>query len=266
MERLEDDPYRLRPDVFYALLERFNDVGYFLAVRGDESPRPSPSAPRPANSSAAGYVYLGFQRPPSRDELRRLIETQDIAALERCFDKIPVRPGDTLLVPGGCPHALGENLLLVEIQEPSDLVVRFEFERGGYVLPENARFMQRGLEFCLDVFDRRPWPPARLDLEARCPPKRRRALGPDSFQDDLIDAARTPCFRLRKSYLRAPVTKSEDSFHLGIVTAGSGTVSVGGETHPLRPFEKIFVPAGLGPLAFTPSPELEILECFPPTA
>ena len=30
--------------------------------------------------------------------------------------------------------ALGEGLLLVEVQEPSDLVVRFEFERGGFVM------------------------------------------------------------------------------------------------------------------------------------
>ena len=88
---------------------------------------------------AQPYIYLGFQRPPSRDALRRMIESQDIAALEACFDKIPVRPGETYLVPGGVPHALGEGLFLVEIQEPTDLVVRFEFERAGYVLPGSAR-------------------------------------------------------------------------------------------------------------------------------
>ena len=40
------------------------------------------------------YIYLGFQRPPSRQELRRQIVEQDIAAMEKCFDKIPVQPGD----------------------------------------------------------------------------------------------------------------------------------------------------------------------------
>lgn len=38
---------------------------------------------------AQPYIYLGFQRPPSRAALRRMIETQDITGLEGCFDKNP---------------------------------------------------------------------------------------------------------------------------------------------------------------------------------
>ncbi len=99
------------------------------------------------------FVYLGFQRPPSRAELKRCIEEQDLAAMEGFFDKIEVKPGDVLFIPGGVPHAIGGGIFMVEIMEPSDLVVRFEFERAGYTLPESARFMNRGLDFCLDIFD-----------------------------------------------------------------------------------------------------------------
>ncbi len=218
-----------------------------------------------ARPGIAPYIYLGFQRPPSRDALRRMIEQQDIAALEACFDRIPVQPGDTYLVPGGVPHALGEGLLLVEVQEPSDLVVRFEFERGGYVLPEAARFLGRGLEFCLDVFDYSAWPASRLAVAAACPPRRRRALGPDSHQDDLIGPERTPCFRVRQSHLRGPVTKTEDSAHIVIVTQGPCTVRAGGETHELKACDKFFCPAGLGAVDFQPAPTATLLECFPPT-
>jgi mannose-6-phosphate isomerase len=97
-----------------------------------------------------GFVYLGFQRPPSRDEFRRCIEEQDLVTMESCFDKILVKPGNVLFIPGGVPHAIGEGVFMVEIMEPSDLVVRFEFERAGYTLPESARFMNRGLDFCLE--------------------------------------------------------------------------------------------------------------------
>ncbi len=217
-----------------------------------------------ARPGVTPYLYLGFQRPPSRDALRRMIATQDIAGLEACFDKIPVQPGDTYLVPGGVPHALGEGLLLVEIQEPSDLVVRCEFERGGYTLPESARFMNRGLEFCLDLFDYSAWPANRLAIEAACPPRRRRALGPDSFQDNLIGPERTPCFRVRQSQLRGAVTKAEDSCYLGIVTAGNCTITAGGETHQLKPYDKFFCPAGLGAVHFEPAPTTTLLECYPP--
>ena len=33
------------------------------------------------------------------------------------------------------------------------MVVRCEFEREGIVVPEDGRFMGRGLDFCLDIFD-----------------------------------------------------------------------------------------------------------------
>lgn len=225
---------------------------HVLAVR-DDLPHPP-------------FLYLGFQRPPSRENLRHMIATQDIAGIEACFDRIPVSVGDTLLVPGGVPHALGPGLMLAEIQEPSDLVVRFEFERGGYVIPESSRFMGRGLDFCLDVFDFAAWPAARVFTEAFCPPRRRRALGVDSSQDDLIGHERTPCFRVRKSHIRAPIVRHESECFIGIVTAGTGTLHVGGEIHALRTFEKFFIPATLGPWELIPTPTLELLECYPPAA
>jgi mannose-6-phosphate isomerase len=211
-------------------------------------------------------IHLGFATPPSRDQLRDWIERQDITALLGAMNRVPVRPGDTYLVPGGVPHALGEGIFLVEIQEPSDLVVRFEFERGGRVLPESARFMGRGLEFCLDVFDSSPWPPGRVRVQAGCPPRRRRALGPDSWQDDLIGPERTPCFRVRQSVVRARITKTETTGHVVIVTAGACTVRAGGEAHRFGACGTFFVPAGLGALDLEPAPECTLLECYPPDA
>ena len=215
-------------------------------------------------AESTGYIYVGFQRPPSRDALRRMIEAQDIAAIEACFDKIPVHPGDTFIIPGGTPHALGAGVFMVEIQEPSDLVVRFEFERAGYVLPESARFMGRGLEFCLDVFNLAPLTAAEIDVRVRCRPRRRRALGPSSYQDELIGTNQTDCFRVFTSYLDAPVVKDENTGTIVIVTAGEVTLTVGGESHRLRTYDKVFLPAALGPVAFAPAPRAELLECLPP--
>ncbi|MBX3751703.1 MAG: class I mannose-6-phosphate isomerase [Opitutaceae bacterium] len=211
-------------------------------------------------------IFLGFREPPTREGLRDLIERQDIAALLALMNRVPVKPGDTYVVPGGLPHALGEGLFLVEVQEPSDLVVRFEFERGGHVLPESARFMQRGLEFCLDVFDRSAWSPGRVLVEAGCPPRRRRALGPDSWQDDLIGPERTPCFRVRHSTLHAAVQKAESSAHIAIVTTGACSVRAGGETHRFAAGGKFFLPAGIGAVGIEPEPACTVLECYPPDA
>lgn len=245
-------PTRAFAQKFLAAPSGKTEAYHVLAVRDDTGESP--------------YIYVGFQRPPSRVELRRMIEAQDIAGIEACFDKIPVRPGDTFIIPGGTPHALGAGVFMVEIQEPSDLVVRFEFERAGYVLPESARFMGRGLEFCLDIFNLAALTPADLDERIRCRPRRLRELGPGSWQDELIGAAQTDCFRVAKTHLAAPVVKDETSCAIAIVTAGAVTLTVGGETHRLRTHDKIFLPAALGPVAFAPAPRAEILECFPPAA
>src|SRR5690606_19083178 len=106
----------------------------------------------------------------TREQFRHWVETQDIAALESCFDRISVQPGETWLLPGGMPHALGPGVFMIEIQEPSDLVARFEFERAGYVLPESARFMDRGIDLALDMLDFTAWPAAEVATQFRCAP------------------------------------------------------------------------------------------------
>ncbi len=75
---------------------------------------------------------------------------------------------------------------------------------------------------------------------------------------------RTPCFRVRQSHLRGPVTKAENTAHIVIVTDGACQASAGGETHHLRPYDKFFCPAGLGPVNFQPAPTATLLECYPP--
>ncbi|MEI8206389.1 MAG: hypothetical protein WCG03_05880 [Kiritimatiellales bacterium] len=99
------------------------------------------------------YVYLGFQHPPSKAEWARMIREQDLAAMHACFEKIPVKPGDCLMVPAGIPHAIGAGIFMIELQEPADWVVRCEFSAGGYVLPHEARFMGLELDDVLPMFD-----------------------------------------------------------------------------------------------------------------
>lgn len=103
--------------------------------------------------SPEAFVYLGFQHPPSPGEWARMVREQDLDDMQRCFEKIPVRPGDCLIVPAGVPHAIGEGVFTIELQEPTDWVVRCEFSAGGHVLEHDARFMGLELEEVLPLFD-----------------------------------------------------------------------------------------------------------------
>ena len=210
------------------------------------------------------FVYLGFQRPPSRAELKRNIEAQDIETIEGYFDKILVQPGDMLFIPGGMPHAIGGGIFLVEILEPSDLAVRFEFERAGYTLPESARVMNRGLDFCLDIFDFDPKPVSLVRSEYMFEPKLEVTYGETAHRYHLLGAETTPCFRVKKSVIRGIVEREEDTFFTGVVTSGSCVLRTDAAAIELGTFDKFFCPAGLGAYTIEADGEVQILECFPP--
>ncbi len=210
------------------------------------------------------FVYLGFQRPPDRAELKRCIEEQDLVVMEKFFDKISVKTGDVLFIPGGVPHAIGGGIFMVEIMEPSDLVVRFEFERAGYTLPESARFMNRGLDFCLDIFDFEARPESRVRDEHMFEPRLEETHGPTAHRYHLIGAETTACFQVKKSVIKGVVEREECTFFTGVVTSGACVVKTDETATELDRFDKFFCPAGLGAYTIEAEQEVHILECFPP--
>ena len=210
------------------------------------------------------YVYVGFQHPPTREAFKEMIETQNIDAMEKCFEKVPVKAGDCLYIPGGSPHAIGEGILMVEIMEPSDWAVRFEFSKAGYTMPEAARFMKRDLEFCMDVFDFTQLSVAEA-IEKFCQqPRVERHYSDHSFQETLIDESVTDKFRVKKSTISGTIEKAEKDFYIGIVVNGKCSVTIGDETTQLNKLDRFFCPAGVDLATITAETGVEILECYPP--
>ncbi len=209
------------------------------------------------------YIYAGFQRSPSREQLKEWIERQDIASIEKCFDRIPVKPGDVFLLPGGRPHALGEGILMLEIMEPSDLAVRFEFERCGYVIPEPARFMNRGIETALDVFNFEPVPAEKIDEEFRCTPK---ILANDNLGnclEELIGPDKTSCFNVKRATVNGSYKRTEDAFFYGVVIEGCGSFHTGNEITQLKKWDRFFCPASINEFQYQSDSPMTVLECYP---
>ncbi len=98
-------------------------------------------------------VWVGFREELPTEQLAELVEAQDerlLAALNR----IEVHAGDTVLVPGGQPHAIGEGVFVLELQEPTDLSVMLEHRRFG--LEEAHAFLGLGLPRALESVDLGP--------------------------------------------------------------------------------------------------------------
>ena len=208
-----------------------------------------------------GHIRLGFQRLPSRTEWRRIIEEQDIPAMDACFENIPVRAGEVWYIPGGVPHAIGKNIMMLEIMEPSDLVVRCEFEREGIIVPPEARFMGRGLDFCLDVFDYTEQSAAEVKRKYRLSPRALAVNGSGAVCEELASAPVAP-FAVRRLSLEigAAVSMAGNTFRVVIATRGKALIKAGGETAALQRGQSLFIAAAAEHLEIHSSVETEL--CF----
>lgn len=76
----------------------------------------------------AGQVYLGLKEDVSAERLLELVNTQNIEAMLANMHTIDVEPHQTVYVPPGMLHAIGEGILIVELQEPEDLSVLLDWK------------------------------------------------------------------------------------------------------------------------------------------
>lgn len=213
-----------------------------------------------------GKVYVGFQRPPARDQLKDIIERQNIPALLDCFEPITVKRGDVVIVPGGVPHALGAGVLLVEILEPSDWVARFEYQRGDYVLPEKDRFMGRGVDFALDMMDLQAKSVDFVREHYFCPATVIYQTG-NARREQLIGPSHTNCFQVWKTSWRGQAQRTVNAYCIAIVTQGSCRLAgPDGFTRELGLFDRVIIPHGMKSLRLDAPDGCELLECYPPNA
>lgn len=209
------------------------------------------------------YIYLGFQHPVPKEQFKNIIKNQQIPELLACFDKILVKPGDVFVVPGGLPHAIGEGIFMIEIMEPTDFVVRLEFERGGYVLPESARFMGRDIDFALEMMDYNPVSIDTIKANYFCYPKLVEQQA-NNFEYALIGLDKTPCFAVNKLEIQSNFIKKVNSFFVGIVTDGKGTIKSGPERIKIQFGDKFFIPFKTNEVEFVADEKLTVILAFPP--
>jgi mannose-6-phosphate isomerase len=210
---------------------------------------------------STAYIRLGFQRPPSAAEWRRIVLEQDIAAMDACFDPIPVKVGEVWLVPGGLAHAIGEGVLMLEVMEPSDLVVRCEFNREGVIVPPAARFMQTSVDLALQIFDYTPRSVAEVASTYKIIPRRI-----SSDEELLIGSSQTECFSVtRITAHQAMALPTSSQLRLGVVASGSGVLTVEGFPMRLKPGACFILAASAPPGTLTVSSgePLQILFCSP---
>ena len=81
------------------------------------------------DAKPGAVIYKGLKPGTTREEFSAAIENGTCADL---LEKIEVVPGECHFLPSGTAHAIGEGLLIAEIQQPSDTTYRvFDWNRVG---------------------------------------------------------------------------------------------------------------------------------------
>jgi mannose-6-phosphate isomerase len=74
-----------------------------------------------------GEVFLGLREAITSEALQSMVAAQDIESLIGLLNRREVTRGDTVYVPPGTLHAIGEGTFLAEVQQPEDLSILLEW-------------------------------------------------------------------------------------------------------------------------------------------
>jgi mannose-6-phosphate isomerase len=100
-------------------------------------------------------VHVAFKHDVELAQMREWMRTQDSAAMLDAMHELVVAPGDVVFVPAGTPHAIGRDILMLELQEPTDFSVLLEWE--GFELDADDGHLNLGWDRALQALDRRGW-------------------------------------------------------------------------------------------------------------
>jgi mannose-6-phosphate isomerase len=178
-------------------------------------------------------VWSGFRRPVELDEVREWMRTQDSGAMLAAMHELPVFSGDVVFVPAGTAHAIGDGILLLELQEPTDFSVLLEWD--GFQLSPHDGHLKLGWDRALQALDRH-------------------AADPPHAAPTLPDEA-DPYFRAER--ISGDARALDAGFSIVVVLDGAGTLG----DLPLQRGMAVLIPYGAGE---TRIEGVEAIRCRPP--
>jgi mannose-6-phosphate isomerase len=187
-----------------------------------------------------GRIVRGLRQGVDRERLARAAST---AAIEELLHAFRPSVGDAILIPAGTVHAIGPQVVVLEVQQNSDRTYRlYDWDRGRELHVEQALAALRV--------------PAGGPAPATVTP----AKGADGGEHLFDEAA----FTVRRYRLDGPVALDTDgTFKVATVTAGRGTLGwrSGGQHLPLelKPGDTALVPASVGRVFVSSVGRLELV-------
>jgi mannose-6-phosphate isomerase len=194
-------------------------------------------------------VFAGLLAQVTRDSLARAIRD---GMVERCLHRVPVAAGDCMFIPAGTVHAIGEGVLLAEVQQSSDLTYRlFDWNRFG---PDGSpRTLHIDESLASTDFERGP-------IDVVIPSVV--VAGPGHTIEELV---RCRYFELLRHSATEPFElPSDDRCHVLMCLEGEARITSGADDEPaaLNKGDTLLFPAAAVPRTVTPLSASVLLDVF----
>ena len=172
--------------------------------------------------------------------------------LESLVARIPVAPGDTIYVPPGTVHTIGDGIMLCEIMEQSDITYRvYDYKRKS----PDGRERPLHVRQALDVIN------FGEQLGEKVKPVRHSERGLTQF---FLAACRYFSTERWEFDRRIGGVTSLGSFELLVFLSGSGRIDSGHEKQPYGRMQVWFLPAALGAYQLEPEEPTVLLHTSVP--
>lgn len=176
------------------------------------------------DAKEGAFLYYGFEKEVSQEEFAERIANNTLLEV---LHKAPVKKGDVFFIESGTLHAIGEGILIAEIQQNSNVTYRvYDYGRVG----ADGKPRQLHVEQAKKVTNLKP-------------------SHPKSYAPHL---GRCKYFNVDKVVLDGQYTKTlkgvvdEKSFMHFLVLDGNATIENAGEKISVCKGESVFLPAGAG--------------------
>ncbi|MBN1777114.1 MAG: class I mannose-6-phosphate isomerase [Clostridiales bacterium] len=178
-------------------------------------------------ADAGAYLYVGFNRDVTKEEVRRRVED---GTIEEVLGKVPTHAGDIVNIPAGTVHAIGAGNLILEVQQSSNATYRlYDYMRRDSM----GSLRPLHVDKALDVLDCR-----RAEAAAR-------SNSPQGMQ--------CPYFSVEKHAVNGSFTlpMADERFAAAVCITGEGALKRQKKQAPLRRGDSVYLPAGASPAEFT---------------
>lgn len=186
------------------------------------------------------YLYVGVKDNVDRDTF---VNAMNDGTILQHLHKVTVKAGDVYFIKSGTVHAIGEGVIIAEIQQNSDTTYRlYDYGRDRPIHKEQA--------LCVTNFDYHPT----------------NRTGLKSVHKGYSKTYLCLCneFSLEHYQITDQVTESSDEerFYIFTCVDGSGTLESASDTITLEKGDSILIPATLG--AYTINGSISLLKSYVP--